>query len=123
MRSHRANEIVNACSLLYVVANTKNESGDIEYQTVLGTRPTGVSELKYNNGTITANITDAAVCTEVKNKLGDKATGECSALTVTLGETTSHGPTDEEVWAYINEYNIQSGANFPDEKKLLFSLV
>ena len=93
MRSHRANEIVNACSLLYVVANTKNESGGIEYQTVLGTRPTGVSELKYNNGTITANITDVAVCTEVKNKLGDRVTGDCAALAVTLGEVKQNPNT------------------------------
>ncbi len=87
MRSHRANEIVNACSLLYVVANTKNESGDITYKSTFGSLPTGVSELKYNNGTITAKITDAAVCTEVKNKLGDKVSGECAALAVTLEKT------------------------------------
>ncbi len=86
MRSHRANEIVNACSLLYVVANTKNESDDVTYESAFGSLPTGISELKYNKGTITAKITDAAVCTEVKNKLGDKISGECSALTVTLGE-------------------------------------
>ncbi len=93
MRSHRTNEIVNACSLLYVVGNTKNESDAIEYQTVLGSLPTGVSELKYNNGTITAKITDAAVCTEVKNKLGNKVSGDCSetasSLTVKLGEATT----------------------------------
>ena len=94
MRSHRANEIVNACSLLYVVANTKNESDDVTYESAFGSLPTGVSELKYNNGTITAKITDAAVCTEVKNKLGDKVSGDCatsstSTLSVTLGNSTT----------------------------------
>lgn len=88
MRLHRANEIVNACSLFMSSPKQKMKGGDITYESVLGMRPTKVSELKYNNGTITAKITDSAACTEVKNKLDDKVSGDfsrtTSALTVTF---------------------------------------
>ena len=109
----KANEIVNACSLLYVVGNTKNESGDITYESVLGTRPTGLSELKYNSGVITANITDAAVCTEVKNKLGDKVSGECSELTVTLGEVKEEKTTPETPTETRPEPTIECIEDYP----------
>ena len=91
--------------MLYMMGQSANggegPAEDLLYTTVLGTEPSGVSNLTYKtNGTITMTITDEAVCKEVKNKLGDnKVSGDCvtsgnSTLTVTLGETKEDNPPD-----------------------------
>ena len=103
MRQHKANEILNAASMLYMMGASQNQgAGDKQmlYSAVLGTVPSGVSEITYNaDKTITLAFTDTDVCPLVKNKLGDKATGECPNLTVTLGETAS-GVNETEVDIY-----------------------
>ena len=92
MRQYRANEIVNATSMLYMMGASQNQgAGDKQmlYSAALGTVPSGVSEITYNTGkTITLAFTDTDVCPLAKNKLGDKATGECPTLTVSFGEVT-----------------------------------
>ena len=100
MRQYKANEIVNATSMLYMMGASQNQgNGDKQmlYSGALGTVPSGVSEITYNaDKTITLAFTDTDVCPLVKNKLGDKATGECPTLTVSFGETTVSEPTIEE---------------------------
>ena len=94
MRQYRANEIVNATSMLYMMGASQNQgAGDKQmlYSAALGTVPSGVSEITYNaDKTITLAFTDTDVCPLVKNKLGDKATDDCAnnTITVNFGETT-----------------------------------
>ena len=99
MRSYRANEIVNATSMLYMLGIAQNAgAGDAQmvYSTHFGANavPSGADEITYNaNKTITLAITDADICNQVKVKLGDKADGTCatsgtSTLTVTLGDAS-----------------------------------
>ena len=102
MRQYRANEIVNATSMLYMMGASQNQgNGDKQmlYSGALGTVPSGVSEITYNaDKTITLAFTDTDVCPLVKNKLGDKATGECPTLTVTFG-----GETEDMTIYYADE--------------------
>ena len=92
MRSYKANEIVNASSMLYMMGMGQNKgegTGELAYSAI-GTNPSGAT-LVYSNKTITITFTDTALCPQVKNKLGSKVTTDgCSAtpcaLTVTLGE-------------------------------------
>ncbi len=84
-------------------------------------RPTGVDELKYNNGTITAKITDPAICADVKNKLGDKVTGECSALIVTLDKSkVQTEPLDEEFNNCLDSSGKASREGYPNALKRYF---
>ena len=98
MRQYKANEIVNATSMLYMMGASQNQgNGDKQmlYSGALGTVPSGVSEITYNaDKTITLAFTDTDVCPLVKNKLGDKASGECPTLTVSFEQET--GVTEEE---------------------------
>lgn len=108
MRSYRTNEIVNAASMLYVMAMAQNAgngaSGDVTYASLNnGTNPSGVSDITYTNGSITIKFNTKEDCDAAKAKLGDKA-GECPAtatdgaypLTVTLGDAKQTGKTDDE---------------------------
>ena len=93
MRQYKANEIVNATSVLYIMAQSQKQGqGDNMNYTSIGAAPTGTSQISYDNTTkaITITFTDDTLCPSVKNKLGDKA-GECTvgSLIVTFGETAS----------------------------------
>lgn len=105
MRSYRTNEIVNAASMLYVMAMAQNAgngpTANVGYTDVGGSsNPSGVSALEYNkdNKSITITFTDPDDCTMAANKLGDKA-GECSegSLVVTFEETKNTIPSDAEL--------------------------
>ena len=97
MRSHRANEIINGVSTLYMMGLASNVgAGDQPMEMDSNMLPSGCTKIRYpgDQSTVEVSITDATDCATVKNKLGDKA-GECPAektdgayvLTVTLGET------------------------------------
>ena len=100
MRQHKANEIVNATSMLYMMGASQNQgAGDKQmlYSAALGTVPSGVSEITYNAGkTISLAFTDTDICPLVKNKLGDKASDECPTLTVTFGDANQDTQTPIE---------------------------
>ena len=108
MRSYRTNEIVNAASMLYVMGMATNKgegTGTLNYSDI-ATNPSGAT-LSYNaDKTITINITDADDCAMVKNKLGDKATGDCPNITVTLGEMTTS--IEEDLTVYNGEYDFST---------------
>lgn len=122
MQSHRTNEILNATSMFYVLAMSQNQgngpSEKIAYSNVGGTNPSGAT-LEYENNAITITFNDAKDCTAAKNKLGDKATGDCTnkKLTVKFTDSSQTGPTDEEIMARIDEIDAQVGSNFSKETK------
>ena len=99
MRSHRANEIVNATSMLYMMGISSNGGeGNQTMSYDISGLPSEVTSLVYNpNSTITLQIKGKNLCGVVKNKLGDKIAGDCkndsleSFLLVTLGEVKT-GP-------------------------------
>ena len=100
MNQHKANEIVNATSVLYMMAQSQKQGqGDNMNYTNIGAAPTGTSQIAYDNTTkaITITFTDTDLCPPVKNKLGDKA-DECSegSLTVTFGGTASEENTTSQ---------------------------
>lgn len=105
MRSYKANEIVNATSMLYMMGISSNAgAGDatLTYTGSFGNQLSDLKEITYASGTLTVQITDAGVCSQVMSKLGSKATGDCTtasdgayALTVTLGETPAGTPSCE----------------------------
>lgn len=123
MRSHRANEIVNATSMLFMLGLAQNAgegTGTLTFDTAFGTsmRPSGCGGITYkgDKATLDVNIEDETICKQVKTKLGDKA-GDCTAatggttgytLTVTLGEeggdTFTCNPTCENGQVYINGF-------------------
>ena len=123
MRSYRTNEIVNAVSMLHVMATAQNAgngpNANVAYTAVGGSNPSGVSTLEYNanNKNITITFTDTNDCTMALSKLGDKASGTCPTLTVTLGE---NNPT--------NNYDCPESTQYCDDEeitvpaKCLFSL-
>ncbi len=87
MRSYRANEIVNATSMLYMLGIAQNQgAGDAQmvYSTHFGANavPSGASEITYNaDKTIRLDIPDFDICHQVKNKLGDKViAGDCATF-------------------------------------------
>ena len=90
MRSYRTNEIVNAASQLYVLAMAQNAgngpSANVAYTAVGGTNPSGVSTLEYDKDakSITITFTDPNDCTMALNKLGDKATADCTNNKITV---------------------------------------
>ena len=98
MRQYKANEIVNGTSMLYMMGASQNQgAGDKQmlYSAALGTVPSGVSEISYNTvKTSTIAFTDSDVCPLAKNKLRDKASGECPSLTVTFSNDMI-SPTSE----------------------------
>ena len=104
MRSYKANEIVNATSMLYTMGLASNggegDATNLTYTGSIGASLSALKEITYNNGAIIVEITEDAVCNQVKTKLGDKATGDCStqtngaySLTVTLGEVVQNQST------------------------------
>ncbi len=103
MNKYKANEIVNGISTMYMLGMSANKgqgsTTDMLYSTTVSTKvPTGASEITYKTDkTVVAAITDTGVCDQVKNQLGDKAEGECSALKVTLGDAGvgSAKPTED----------------------------
>ena len=93
MRSHKANEIVAATSMAYIMGMSQN-AGAGGSPMVYTPKPDGVTSITFTaqNQIEIAGITDAAVCAQVKGRFSDKVTGDCAAsgsstLTVTLGET------------------------------------
>ena len=92
MRNYRANEIVNAASMFYVLAKAQNQgngpNANIAYADVGGTNPSGAT-LAYTNNAFTITFDDPDDCTVALNKLGDKATGTCPTLTVNFGENAT----------------------------------
>ena len=95
MRSYRTNEIVNAASMLHILAMAQNAGNgpntNVGYTDVGGNaNPSGVSALEYNKDTkaISITFTDPDDCTMAANKLGDKATADCAnkKITVNFGE-------------------------------------
>ena len=94
MRNYRANEIVNAASMFYVLAKAQNQGNgpteNITYENVGGTNPSGAT-LAYTDNAFTITFDDTDDCTMAANKLGDKATADCAnkTLTVNFGEESS----------------------------------
>ena len=91
MRSHRANEIVNATSMAYMMGISAND-GTGGQEMVYSPNPDGVTSItfKETNQIEIEGIADATLCAQVKSKFGDKAT-ECPnaspyKLTVTFGD-------------------------------------
>ena len=101
MKSHKANEITNAVSKLYMMGISQNAGkGDknLAYADIFGALSTlpNVSALSYNgtDKNISVTITDEDICNKVKNMLGEtRADGECSGnsstLTVTMNPSVS----------------------------------
>ena len=100
MRNHRTNEVLNAASMLYVMAMAKNQGtgADTNYAE-LGTPPSGIT-LAYtaSNKKITITFANEDDCKQAKNKLGDKAPEDCTVaeapttgynLTINFGEVVS----------------------------------
>ncbi len=104
MNKYKANEIVNAVSMTYMLGMSANKGqGDnLSYGSV-GTMPTGASSIDFavSDKTVVAKISDKGVCDQVANQLGDKVTaGDCEAatnnvysLTITMGEATEETPS------------------------------
>ena len=106
MRAHHANEIVNATSMSYMMGVAANEGtggNRLEYSPV----PNGVSTITFlaTNQIEITGITDVPLCNQVKSKLGNKVTGDCtgnaSTLTVTLGAAELAG---EETTIFCDNY-------------------
>ena len=77
MRSHRANEIINGASMLYMMGMSQNAgegNGILQFTTSIGAVPSGANQITYDSGQIAISFTDLSVCQQVKNKLGDKVT-------------------------------------------------
>ena len=106
MRSYKANEIINATSMLYMMGLAQNAgegTGTLKYTETIGASLSDLSEITYANKQLTVAITDEAVCNQVLTKLGSKASGSCStktkgyyALTVMLGESSEPTYSDED---------------------------
>ena len=123
MRSYRTNEIVNAASMLHILAMAQNAgngpTANVGYTDVGGNaNPSGVSTLQYNKDTkeISITFTDTDDCTMAANKLGDKATADChnKTITVNFGEsstnTTEERPTfDESTGSCPDGWKVVSG--------------
>lgn len=101
MRSYRTNEIVNAASMLYIMAQAQNAgngpTGKVAYTDIEKTNPSGVSSLEYENNAITITFNDPKDCTMALNKLGDKASGECPSLTISFDSDSSEKNEDNLV--------------------------
>ncbi len=103
MQSYRTNEVINAASMLYVLAAAQNAgngaTGTVGYDSVGITKPSGVSALSYSNQSITITFNDTKDCTAAANKLGDKADAtNCATtktLTVNFGEESGNSGIDE----------------------------
>ena len=99
MRSYRTNEVVNAASMLYIAAMSQNAgngpSADVNYSDIDDRHLSGVDTLQYSkdNKNITLTFTDENDCKMALNKLGNKASGNCSSspytLTVTFSESSN----------------------------------
>ena len=126
MRNYRANEIVNAASMFYVLAKAQNQgngpSDNTDYETLGGTNPSGAT-LAYTDNAFTITFTDPDDCTMAANKLGDKATADCTnkKLTVNFGETTSTPPTPTVACPYGMEDIHTVGECFCDGTEYPFN--
>ena len=88
----KINKITDALSALYD-AGIASSADTLNYTDIADALPAGCTQMVYSSTTesITLGIEDQKDCTSVKNKLGDKATGDCvasgtSTLTFRLGE-------------------------------------
>ena len=86
MRSYKANEIINGASMVYMLGLSSNggegNGTGITYTSSIGGSLSALKEITYNNGAITVEITEDAVCNQVKTKLGGKVTGgDCASKT------------------------------------------
>ena len=95
MKSHRANEIVNATSMLYMMGISANAGAgateDLTYSSAFGQNPPdGAGTLTYKaNGTIELTIADEAIRSRVEGILGSKATSTEGSNTLSID--MSHG--------------------------------
>ena len=85
MRSHRANEMINAVSTLYTTGLSQkggDGTGELDYETAIGELPAGAKGLIYNDDTtVTLDIADTNDCATVKSKLGEKVVeGDCGTI-------------------------------------------
>ena len=91
MRNHRANEIANAASMLYIMGIAQNQGNgdtDLGYTSATGTNlPAGTSAMAYvgNTKSVTITMKNADDCTIVADKLGGTCNG--ASLTVNFGGT------------------------------------
>ena len=121
MRSYKANEIINATSMLFMEGLASNVGeGTSPMDLDSNMLPSGCGSIHYkgDKATLTVNIEDETICKQVKTKLGDKA-GDCIAatgsgasgytLTVTLGKTNSPYIPESE-WPEADPGCIESGA-------------
>ena len=94
MKSHRANEIVNATAICYMLGMAQNAGSGGTAMTYTP-KPEGVSSIKFTtqNKIEIDGIADEALCKQIKGKIGDdKVSGDCSSpykLTVTFGDAGS----------------------------------
>ncbi len=115
MNKYKANEIVNGISTIYMLGMSANKgqgsTTDMLYSTTVSpTVPSGASEITYKTDkTVVAAITDTGVCDQVKNQLGDKATGDCGALVVTLGDAGATSGVDQTACEEVGGTVIASG--------------
>ena len=111
MKSHRANEIVNATAICYMLGMAQNAGSGGTAMTYTP-KPEGVSSIKFTtqNKIEIDGIADEALCKQIKGKIGDdKVSGDCTSpytLIVTLGDVTTNGTADQ----------ILGSANDPEEE-------
>ena len=118
MRNHRANEIANAASMLYIMGiaqNQGNGDGNLGYTSATGLNlPNGVSMEYQGNGDKSVHITLSTPedCTIVADKLG----GTCSGSSLTFNPEGATGGTPQQEdpcskchSAYQSENNVCSG--------------
>ena len=94
MRAYRANEAINAASMLYTAALTRNGGigeANVDYKANFGIDyPSGVSELKSTgtppNLSIEITFNDSKDCEAVANKVGSSGAiqATCSGSTATM---------------------------------------
>jgi len=90
MKSHKANEIVNATSMLYMMGISANGgqgvTEDLTYSAAFGgTLPDGVSTLTYKtDGSIDLTIADETIRSRVANILGSKANSTEGSTTLSI---------------------------------------
>ncbi len=138
MRSYKANEIINATSMLFMLGLASNAGeGNQPMSLDANMRPSGCGGITYkgDKAKLDVNIEDETICKQVKTKLGNKA-GDCTAatspatgynLTVTLGdvkeeEVTIQAITDSECieqggYAFMDDNEDYHGC-YPTEEAI-----
>ena len=111
MRNHRANEIANAASMLYIMGiaqNQGNGNGTLEYTTVAGQNPAGVTSMTYMGTTDKAvhiTLNDEADCSIVADRLG----GTCSGTSLTFSPWEKRETTAEIDFNNIDWSDLDGG--------------